>query len=419
MTQVKLYEAVDMGEALKMVKSDLGPDAVILSSRKIMKGAGSFGLFGRPVIEVTAALPRQARGARENGRRLSEKMYATKAPSRPVADVSHTPSMSPVIDGIEEIRQRLNTISTRENEPDNTAERVADDVRELKSMISYLLDQSRIEKEKGMDRSFLALLRILTERGLAAEYAQSIIDEIGGAAEGGPAPDLKTLLYVAANRLRQTLLFDGWIDRAGDDGHKNVIAIVGPTGVGKTTTVAKLAAILTQRKLKVGLVTIDTYRIAAIEQLKIYANILNIPLEVVLSPGDLVRTLHLYRKMDVVLIDTAGRSQRDVEQIGELKRFFDKCPEVDARLALSASSSERQMAEAARNFSTLPLSGLIFTKLDEAVSLGEVINMQLKTGLPISYFTTGQRVPEDIEEATAKRLMSLFFKTEKQAAFAV
>lgn len=405
---VKRYEAVDMNEALRMVKRDLGPDAVILSSRRIPKGAGSFGLFGRQVIEVTAAAPAGRKKARP-----SNDVSHVSGVRNTGASAAATLSMEPVIEGIDDLKKRLAALGARDDAagPDY----LADEVRELKSMVSYLLDQSKAEKERGLGRNYFALSRILSSGGLSPEHVQAIVDEMVENSDGGPEPDLKTLLYVSASKIRRATIFDGWIDRQpGDDMERNVVALVGPTGVGKTTTVAKLAANLTHRGLRVGLVTIDTYRIAAVEQLKIYANILKIPLEVVLSPGDLIGALNSYRKMDVVLIDTAGRSQRDTEQIEELGRFFDKVPELDARLTLSAASSGKQMQEAVTRFSRLPVCGLIFTKLDEAASLGEALSLQLRSGLPVSYLTTGQKVPEDIEEASAGRIINGFFNMARK-----
>ncbi|MBI4666554.1 MAG: flagellar biosynthesis protein FlhF [Nitrospinae bacterium] len=411
MMQVKRYEAVDMGEALKLIKNDLGPNAVILSTRTVKKGSSAFGLFGRPVIEVTAALAQQPaeeaphKPVRQGRYRAQDPVAETKNMIETTVAV-----MEPLLEGIDDIRRNLSKISAKEETPEKTAERIEDDVRELKSMISYLMDQAEVEKEQGLGRSYLSLLRIMKDRGVASEYALALLDEIREKSEGHGEPDLKTLLSVTANRMKDTLILGGWINGPGNGGGSpRVVSLVGPTGVGKTTTVAKIAARLTMEGAKVGLATIDTFRIAAVEQLKIYAKILNIPLEVILTPQDLGRTLHMYSSMDVVLIDTAGRSQRDLEQIDELKKFYDMNPAVDARLVLSAGASEKQNSEAIRNFSALPVSGLIFTKLDEAGQLGTVFNQHVRTGLPISYFTTGQRVPEDIEEATAKRLINGIF----------
>ncbi|MBF0291511.1 MAG: flagellar biosynthesis protein FlhF [Nitrospinae bacterium] len=417
MMQVKRYEAVDMGEALRMVKSDLGPEAVILGARQVRKGEGAFGLFGRQVFEVTAASSGAPKPAKKKNyveerperqerqdRGQGEAQEARKILEGTVA------ALEPILDGVEAIRKNLDGISQgaeREKMPLS----VAEDLRELKSLVYHLMDRSMSEKEMKMGKNLIALFRILKDRGVAGEYAQALIDEIMKSADGRE-PDIRTLIHLAAARMRDTMVFGGWITKSEDpSAGPKAVALVGPTGVGKTTTVAKLAARLAGEGLKVGLATIDTYRIAAVEQLKIYAKILNIPIDVVLTPHDLGRALHLRKGLDVILIDTAGRGQRDREQIGELAEFFSGHPSVDVKMTLSASSSERQMEEAIRNFSALSLSSIVFTKLDEAAQMGPVFNQSVKTGLPVAYFTTGQRVPEDMEEAGAKRLINGLFTT--------
>ncbi len=282
-------------------------------------------------------------------------------------------------------------------------------------MIAYLLDQAGIEKEKGLPRSFLALSRILTDRGIAKEYVETLIDEFFDK-NGKHAPDTATLLKASAKRMQDVLRFDGHILPEKREGKiPKVVALTGPTGVGKTTTIAKLAARLKAEGLDVALATIDTYRIAAIEQLKTYAELIGIPLEVLLTPNDLGRTIHMNRGRDIILIDTAGRSQRDIEEIDELGKFLNGEYDVITYLVLSSAGSPEQIKESIKNFSTLGISSLIFTKLDEAVNYGSIFNAMAHSGLPASYFTTGQRVPEDMEPAGAKRLFQSIFKKADRA----
>lgn len=415
MMQVKRYEAVDMGEALRMIKSDLGPEAVILGARQVRKGEGAFGLFGRQVFEVTAASSAAPKAVKkknyaEERPERSERLGHSQGEAQDARKILEgtVAALEPILDGVEAIRKELDGIS-RDSDRDKASSSVADDLRELKSLVYHLMDRSMSEKEQKMGKNLIALFRILKDRGVAGEYAQAVIDEIMGRAEGRE-PDIRTLIHLAAARMRDTMVFGGWITKPDDDAAgPKAVALVGPTGVGKTTTVAKLASRLAGEGFKVGLATIDTYRIAAVEQLKIYAKILNIPIDVVLTPQDLGRALHLRKGLDVILIDTAGRGQRDLEQIGELAKFFSGHPSVDVKLTLSASSSERQMEETIRNFAPLSISSVVFTKLDEAAQLGPVFNQSVKTGLPVAYFTTGQRVPEDMEEAGAKRLINGLF----------
>jgi len=413
--EIRRYEAIDMNEAVRMIKEDLGSNAIILSTRTVSRGSGSFGLFGRKVVEVTASPGKKNEPAPRRFRRPNNPAVSVSSPET-TFDAAR--SMAPVIEAFDEIKEKLGSLASapRKEIDEATSERLADEVREMKSMLSYLLDQSQIEKEKGMPRTFLALRRILEERHIAPEYIETIIGELRAGSEDNE-PDLKTLINLTARRMRDVLMFGGEMNHPGlTPGQTRVVAFCGPTGVGKTTTVAKLAARLVERGASVALVTIDTYRIAAVEQLKIYAKLLNVPLEVALQPADLGRFIHMHKRKDFILIDTAGRSQRDINQITELKRFLGADTTVETKLVLSVVASEEQNGEAIKNFGALNVDSLIFTKLDEATSLGPVFNQLARTGLPASYFTIGQQVPEDIEEATGKRLINAIFKA-KSACF--
>jgi len=191
------------------------------------------------------------------------------------------------------------------------------------------------------------------------------------------------------------------------------IALVGPTGVGKTTTIAKVAATYKLRHgRRVGLITSDTYRIAAVDQLRTYANIIGLPLKVALTPQEMASARATLSDCDVLLIDTAGRAPTDAARLDELRRFVDACRPDEVHLTLSAASSEAVLLRAAERFRSAVLepSHVLFTKLDEAVTLGTLANILPKIGLPIGYVTTGQEVPDQIEAASADRLARLILQ---------
>jgi flagellar biosynthesis protein FlhF len=196
--------------------------------------------------------------------------------------------------------------------------------------------------------------------------------------------------------------------RSARVGAPTTIALVGPTGVGKTTTIAKLAANLCLREhRKVGLITIDTYRIAAVEQLKTYAQIIDVPLEVVMAPNELADAVARLADKDVVLIDTSGRGQRDAAKMKELRTYFDVVKPDEVHLVLSGTCGREVLLEAVERFRPVGVDRVIFTKLDEAVGFGVMLSCLQKADARLSYVTTGQDVPDDIYVGRGKALARL------------
>jgi flagellar biosynthesis protein FlhF len=195
-----------------------------------------------------------------------------------------------------------------------------------------------------------------------------------------------------------------------------VVALVGPTGVGKTTTIAKLAANFRLREnRRVGLITVDTYRIAAVEQLRTYADIIDLPMEVVSTPREMREAVERMRSLDLVLMDTAGRSPRDEVKIRELRSLLAEAAPAEVHLVLSAASSARSLAAAAERFAPVGVTALLITKLDEATGLGNLLALARNCRLPFSYLTDGQNVPDDISIAEAKRLAQLILNINAPA----
>lgn len=192
------------------------------------------------------------------------------------------------------------------------------------------------------------------------------------------------------------------------DGRPFTLALIGPTGVGKTTTVAKLAAAFKLRHARrVGLITTDTYRIAAVDQLRTYANIIGIPLKVVLTPREMREACESLANCDVILIDTAGRSPNDASRLEEISDFAKAANPHEVHLVLSSTCSEQALMRTIERFSTVNADRVIFTKTDEAVSLGVLINVMHKAGKELSFITTGQEVPDHIEVGSPDRLAAM------------
>lgn len=196
-------------------------------------------------------------------------------------------------------------------------------------------------------------------------------------------------------------------------GQRRVVALVGPTGVGKTTTIAKLAANFRLRDgIRMGLVTVDTYRIAAVEQLRTYAEIIDLPMKVVTSPREMRRALDELSGLDLVLIDTAGRSPRDELKIQELKSLLAEAQVDEVHLVLSLVASPKSLQATAEKFAAAGTTAMILTKLDEAVGMGSLLSVARRVPLPVSYLTTGQDVPDDIEHASPRRVARLILGEE-------
>ena len=186
-----------------------------------------------------------------------------------------------------------------------------------------------------------------------------------------------------------------------------ILALVGPTGVGKTSTIAKLAVLAVKQRLRVAIITIDTYHIGAVDQLKAYAAIMGLPLSVAETPGELVAAINANSDKQLIFIDTAGCNPRDQKGLLEIKSFLEVHPVIETHLCLSATTRDRELTQIFNRFSILPVSRLLFTKLDESESFGCIINTHLKHKVPLSYFATGQKVPDDLQVASSKKIADL------------
>jgi flagellar biosynthesis protein FlhF len=195
---------------------------------------------------------------------------------------------------------------------------------------------------------------------------------------------------------------------SGSTNTPRVVALVGPTGVGKTTTLAKIASLASlTHGLKVGLINLDTYRVAAVDQLSTYARIMNVPFRTATNAEELGMALRDFASRDLVLIDTTGRSQKDIRALQEMKEMLSQVPGLSCQLVVSATTRDAELVEIGKRFAIFSPEAAVFSKLDEAITYGPLYNFPKKTGLPLAFFAIGQRVPEDIEEATPERVASL------------
>jgi len=398
--QVKVFEAKDMASGLKMVKEALGPDALILSTRTIR--GGTFGMIGKPMMEITAAIDNTWQEPVTQPVNNGRQGLPPKRPSRPEPrqDISYeeiwaqdTPSPK--------------TTSYQQQPPAN--QDIQNELAELRNIVKGLsnrmtgIDPAALRKpyvepefvaSSGSNASVDPVVTFLNGYGVNQETAQVVArftrDTIDNATDLDRS-DLTAIFKAAIARLFTTeKLLDKRLTR------QRRISLIGPTGVGKTTTLAKIAAhYLSQFGGKIGLITIDTYRIAAVEQIKVYGAIMRLPVEVVIKPQELEQALDKFRDFDLVLIDTAGRSPRNGVDLQELASFLRPDLGIENNLLLSATTRERELEEIIKRFSILPISNFIFSKIDECDQLGILLNIHYKHDTPISFLTNGQRVPED------------------------
>ena len=403
--QVKVFEAKDMAAALKMVKESLGADALILSTRTVRKGR--LGRLGRESVEVTAAI--DSPGQEFEGP-LVGNPYVEAAP--PVA-----PEVS-----FEEVWRRRKVIDPLEEEVQEIKGQLANlDVEALRREISGLKDLVKSRAFAGQTgipaagagdggSPLLRLIGELVALGVEGATAEVMVRREFKRRKPKEKISVRTFLAKAiANSVRCSGPFFGVRSQP------RRVALLGPTGVGKTTTVAKLAAdYLLNRGRSLALVTIDIYRIAAAEQLKVYGEIMNVPVDVARTPQEFKEVLQRHGDKELVLIDTAGRSPRDRKGLEALYGFIGPESGVENHLVLSAATGERENHLAVRHFSGAQLQSLIMTKLDECESLGSLLNLHFRHGTPISYLTDGQRVPEDLRLAEAAEVGKIILATRNR-----
>ncbi|GIX47069.1 MAG: flagellar biosynthesis protein FlhF [Candidatus Tectimicrobiota bacterium] len=397
--RIKRFEAASLQEALRQIKLELGPQAVILSTRQVRKGGSAFGLFSRPLVEVMAAVddaePAAGRAATSGA-----------APAQAERLAAFLQVLDPLQRDLDDVKTMLQQLALRQGAASPSLDGLAREFLAVKKMLEVLVQRHRDTQDPLCAPALLPWYQHLLASGMPEALARLLIEKTQNSLDPSRLHDAQHVQHHFARTLVKVTPLYGPLDRHGSTGL--IEAFVGPTGVGKTTTIAKLAAhYALGKKRRVALLTIDTYRIAAVEQLRTFATIMRLPFEVVMTPAELEAALHRCRDSEVVLIDTAGRSQRDAVQMAELQAFFGQRRRARVHLVLSATASAHHLAETVARFQPLAPASLVFTKLDECSLFGPLLGTALQAQIPLSYFTTGQRVPEDIEVATAERLVAL------------
>jgi len=425
---LKTFTAYTLAQALALVKRELGSDAVVLHTRSYKRG-GLWGIGAKTVFEVTAGRGSDVGRAR---RRSAPSPRATALPKRrPATPATDPKQLAATGDLIRktyaaakaEIQQSQQAIAALPSAAPQAAvytrtapisvdtHQLTKEMNAVKHLVSQMMHQQKsaaapASLPKGLSQQYAVLI----QQEVACELADEIVNKVRRELTEAQLHDEDACHKAVRAALANYLPIDSDADQAPkvDDGRPRTIALIGPTGVGKTTTIAKLAATFKlKQKKKVALITLDTYRIAAVDQLRTYAGIIGVPLHVVLHPQEIQKALDKCAGYDVVLIDTAGRSQRDDQRLTQLSAFMESAKPHEVHLVLSSTCSQQVLMEAVERFSRVRTDQIIFTKLDEAVTFGVLLNVLGKADKRLSYVTTGQEVPHQIERGCPNRLADL------------
>ena len=403
---IKKFQGKTEAEAVENAKKELGNGIVIMNVRNVKK-KGLFSFLRQQLVEVTVALEEE--------------------PVRPTGIPEPNRNLTDAIANIRSVSEKsLQQEAAEKKEQNNSDEKRTDSaaIEEKLDSLHFLLEQQMQKpEEKTEDKAedteeeppsemeqFMKLLyNTMLENEVNEKYANQIIDEI----EKSNKPNMP-FDYALSNIYQKMILKFGKPEGVtpAAQGPK-MIFFIGPTGVGKTTTIAKIASrFCVDGGRKVALLTADTYRIAAAEQLRTYANILEVPFRIIYSVEEISQAMRDFKDYDYILGDTAGHSHQNTEQkevMKELIHSVDGILEKEVFLVLSATTKYRDLLSIADTYSDMTDYKLIFTKLDETTTLGNLLNLKLYTGAPLSYVTCGQNVPDDIEDfnpqKTVKRLL--------------
>jgi len=380
--KIKTYVAENIHEAFYKVKTELGKDAVILKTKHIKKG-GFMGLFAKRMVEVVAA---------------NDIKPTFNLPLKPdlttLTPINSKPKETTSVRGLDDIKT---------------------DIEQVKEMLNKLCLDTKQQQENLSDINMPLSLKKYYDRMYEMEVEPTIINMlINNTKKSLSDTDSndKTQLYKTLKK--EIISFVDEIEPIVLSNKNNIVAFVGPTGVGKTTTIAKLAAhFVLYKNRKVAMVTADTYRVGAIEQLKHYGELLEIPVHVVHRQEDVKEILTDLKDYDLLLVDTMGFSPNNRMQIKKVKGLLDVINPDDIHVVISAATKNRDMIDILNNYKELYYNKIIITKLDETKSYGMVLNALKVGGCKLSYFTMGQNVPDDIEVASADKIADMILGEEK------
>lgn len=401
--KIKKFTGKSFQEAFDHVKNEMGANAVILNSRKIKNGGMLDFLSSSETYEITAAMDA---GKNQNQPAPSthklEQMYRSQSSSKNSGNRSATGHGNGSSGTTFEMQQRLSH-QTQE------IKLLQDELKDVKQVLNQVSDFLKYTRMPALPDLFKTTLKKLVDNEVHEDLSKAIVQTVYSQTNASDYKNKTAVINNLTVLLKRMIKVADPLEQAKRSPY--VVALVGPTGVGKTTTVAKLAANLKlYNKKKVALISADTYRIGAIEQLQTFANIASIPMNVVYSPDDMRGAISKFRESDIILIDTVGRSQKNKEHLTNLSQFVESANPDEVHLVLSITAGFNNLLDIIRRFNLMRPNRFIFTKLDEAIHTGNILNMLYKHQLPVSYLTTGQVVPNDITNAEKSTVANLIYK---------
>ncbi|MDE6024493.1 MAG: flagellar biosynthesis protein FlhF [Lachnospiraceae bacterium] len=402
---IKKFEAQTEKEATLMAREELGPEAIVMNIKTI-KPKGIFKLFKKNKVELTAAIDDNV-NEKKNVPPERPVTSDTKSEYYRFGNVFANTENEYTDEAKNAIEEKINNIAKLLEQQVVAKSGDTSDVEKKEEKTSEASDDNTPEQEEPGNKVVDLIRNQLIENELSEKHVDAIIDELELSNEDQPLDNVLSKIY------QKIVLRLGEIDnlKSGENGPK-IVFFVGSTGVGKTTTMAKLASkYKIEEKYDIAMFSVDTYRIAAIDQIKTYANIINTPMEVVYTPEEMKNLVEKYKACDLIFVDTAGRSHKNDEQKNDLSSIIDavKDYEKEIYLVVSATTKYSDLKSIAKTYGEMFDYKLIFTKLDETRGLGNILNLKLDMNKQLSYVTWGQNVPDDIgsldPQVIAKQLL--------------
>lgn len=403
---IRKFKGSSLKQATELMKKEFGSDAIILETKKIKSGGILSFLNGEEYV-ITAAVEESV-NTRNNSYspKKFEQNYSQKLTGDTVEGLKNVAELF-------QQKQRNATAPKHQTAPSANyydAIKIKEEFDGIKLTLAAIAEQIKYSNMPALPEILNAIFTNLVEQGVHEKLAADLVQTVYGQLSGDELLNESAVEEALLNNIAATIRTQTSFNKTA--GKPKVVALVGPTGVGKTTTVAKLAA---NHKIlegqNVALISVDTYRIGAIEQLKTFAAIADIPIEIVYRASEVPKALRKFKDKDVIFIDTVGRNQKNTKEINDLAKLIEAAQPDEVHLVLSAVTDKLTVNQIVENYKTLNPSVLILSKLDESAGVGSILNIAHSHSLPLSYITTGQSVPDDIMKADSKQIANIIFKS--------